>query len=169
VVVAREGAARMSAESLTVRRAEASDIEAVLELWHEFMDFHAAFGAYFGRAEDSDEEFRGWLTQRLEADRSLLLVAEIDGRTIGYLLGADADRPPVFALRRYGMIFDLAVTASHRRRGVGSALLERAMEWFEARGLERVELNVLLANERASSFWRERGFTPFLQSMFREM
>ncbi len=56
-----------------------------------------------------------------------------------------------------GHIGRLAVAASYRERGIGQALLHRALEGALEMGLEQVEL---AAQEHAIAFYRKEGFKP---------
>ena len=152
---------------LNVREATSADTPAIVSLWRELMDYHAALDPFFRRAEGGEERFAEWVDHQHAAENGIVLVAVADGQVIGYLLGAEIEHPPVFAERRAGTIYDLAVTDPHRRAGVGSHLLEHALGWFGARGLNRVECRVARANELASSFWRKQGFGAYLEALCR--
>jgi RimJ/RimL family protein N-acetyltransferase len=52
----------------------------------------------------------------------------------------------------------LMVARSHRRRGVGSALLEAAVEWARSRGVHKLELHVFPHNEAAILLYERFGF-----------
>ena len=50
------------------------------------------------------------------------------------------------------------VAASHRRRGVGRALLEQAVAWAESAGVRKLELHVFPWNEPAIALYESFGF-----------
>jgi RimJ/RimL family protein N-acetyltransferase len=52
----------------------------------------------------------------------------------------------------------LMVAKSHRRRGVGSALLEAAVGWARSRGVQKLELHVFPHNEGAIRLYEQFGF-----------
>ena len=52
----------------------------------------------------------------------------------------------------------LMVAESHRRRGVGSALLEAAVDWARSRGVRKLELHVFPYNEGAIQLYERFGF-----------
>jgi putative acetyltransferase len=50
------------------------------------------------------------------------------------------------------------VASSHRRLGIGRALLDRAVEWAEDVGVEKLELHVFPHNEPAIRLYEQFGF-----------
>jgi RimJ/RimL family protein N-acetyltransferase len=52
----------------------------------------------------------------------------------------------------------LMVAASHRRRGIGRALLEQAVEWARQSAVSKLELHVFPHNEPALALYRAFGF-----------
>jgi RimJ/RimL family protein N-acetyltransferase len=50
------------------------------------------------------------------------------------------------------------VAASHRRRGIGTALLEQAVEWARGAGVRKLELHVFPHNEAAIALYERFGF-----------
>ena len=54
----------------------------------------------------------------------------------------------------------LMVSRAHRRKGVGWLLLEQAVEWGRASGVEKLELHVFPHNEAAIRLYERFGFAP---------
>ncbi|MBD3277381.1 MAG: GNAT family N-acetyltransferase [Candidatus Aegiribacteria sp.] len=151
-----------------IRKVKQTDMPRVVELWKEFMDFHSSFDTFYSRSRDGHNNFRKWIEKELESDSAELFVADYCGEVIGYIKIQVSQYPPVFQLKEHGMISDAAVAEEYRRKGIGEALYKRAMEWFEDRGIQRVELRVANVNPVASGFWRKMGFRPYMTTMFRE-
>jgi ribosomal-protein-alanine N-acetyltransferase len=80
------------------------------------------------------------------------LVAEEDGRIAGYVFGRTAADE--------AEVLNLAVASPDRRSGLGRRLLETLMDRWEARGIERVFLEVRASNLSAQAFYRTLGFVP---------
>jgi ribosomal protein S18 acetylase RimI-like enzyme len=59
---------------------------------------------------------------------------------------------------RYAHIFLLYVLPEHRRRGIGSALLQYAEAWAKARGDRQIGLQVFQANQQALALYQNLGF-----------
>ncbi|WP_373264134.1 GNAT family N-acetyltransferase [Hungatella hathewayi] len=60
---------------------------------------------------------------------------------------------------RRGYIYHTAVAAKERNRGIGSTLVQKAMDALENEGISKVALVVFERNETGNKFWEKRGFT----------
>ena len=101
-------------------------------------------------AESPHNDPQTSLDKKLRTDRDLLLVALIDDRVIGSVMGGyDGHR---------GWVCSLAVTPSHRRQGIASSLMHAIEEKLKARGCLKVNLQVLSSNAEVVSFYKELGF-----------
>jgi RimJ/RimL family protein N-acetyltransferase len=83
-----------------------------------------------------------------------VFVAEDEGEIVGRLSVA---RDPHSASRHVADL-GLMVAASHRRRGIGRALLEQAEAWARSAGVIKLELHVFPWNEPAIRLYEEFGF-----------
>jgi len=138
----------------TIRRAEPADAEALVAL-----------------AETVAAEPEGWLITRrawrsARAERryvrairtgaeAAVLVAEAPtGEIVGRLSVARDPHPA----SRHVADLGLMVAASHRRRGIGRALLEEAARWARSAGVSKLELHVFPHNEAALALYEQFGF-----------
>ena len=117
------------------------------------------------RVAESDADLASWIEVRrrvhpdepagsverlreLASPVRLLLVAELDGRLAAHGLADRSDTGPGFVAPR--------VLSEERRRGVGTALLERLLDHVRAHGFERARSH---ADDDASFAFAERhGF-----------
>ena len=83
-----------------------------------------------------------------------MFVAEDGERIVGRL---SLSRDPHPASRHVADL-GLMVAASHRRQGVGTALLEQAVAWARESGVRKLELHVFPWNEPALGLYESFGF-----------
>lgn len=84
------------------------------------------------------EQWQHWFVKDPSFDASLWFVAEVDGQPVGVSMcrSRDDTEPGL------GWVRVLGVLRSHRRRGIGEALLRHSFAEFKRRGFERVGLGV---------------------------
>ena len=151
---------------MKIRTVTGADMPDLTDLWCEFMDFHAGRNPFFTRTPDGHEHFMTWLREQADKDDFTVIVAEDEAEDgpVGYCTATIKETPPVFALKRFGYIQDMAVTAAWRRRGVARDLFAAARTWLSEQGVDRIQLTVDAANPVSQSFWREMGFGPHTET-----
>ena len=120
----------------------ADDLRAV----HAIID-----AAFVDDVGDHPEPFDRWLDEHASSpsyDPTLWLLARDRGVPVGALVARAGDD--------CGWVDWLAVLASHRGRGIGTALLRRSFAAFAGRGLPRVLLNVDAENVTGATAVYER-------------
>ncbi len=90
------------------------------------------------------------LEESLEKENSLFLVAYEDGKVIGYV-GMEV-------IVDEGYIFNVAVSADYRRRGVGYALVRELVTYSMKNSLCFITLEVRESNSAAISLYSKFGF-----------
>ncbi len=149
-----------------IRKARQSDLDALVELWKQLMDFHSRFEPRYTRAPGSSRKFRSFLSGLITSRMALVLVGCAGRQVVGYLSAAIGTYPPVFVIKRYGAIHGLVVDADHRREGIGQALVSEAVQWFTRKGLQRIEMSVATANPVSGEFWNAMGFTTYKKTKY---
>ena len=100
-----------------------------------------------------------------------ILVAVIAGEVAGMIGWVIEEGEPYLQthLRRYALITDLVVAKAQRGTGVGGALIGSVEDAARARGLPRLAISVLAANQAAIDAYRRRGFTDDMQIMMKAL
>ncbi len=103
-----------------------------------------------------EADIAGWLQTLVSAAGKTSVVGQAaDGAIAGFVRYGEDPRDP-----RTGQVYGLYVHPAHNGRGLGRALLERALADLADRGHEVVTLWVFEANEHARRFYAAAGFAP---------
>lgn len=155
---------------IEVIRAEECHLPAIGRLWWEFILFHQAIDSRFAVREGSIPHFlENHVSRFMRSDDGLVLVANENETVVGYSL-AEVQGPFPISLKqdRWGYIDQVAVTESHRRKGIGEKMLSEIMAWFKSKGISRVELELTAQNSVSYSFWRKHGFKDYMHRLYLE-
>lgn len=141
------------------RVAERRELDRLAALYAELVHHHGG-EAGFAIAPGGEDAARAHLAEALDSEDACLLVAPGPGGLAGFAVVRVLRRPPVFRERERAEIEALFVRPDARRRGTGRALVRAGLAWLEGRGVDRVTLQVAVANREGSAFWRALGFAP---------
>ncbi|HEU0335742.1 MAG TPA: GNAT family N-acetyltransferase [Gaiellaceae bacterium] len=136
-----------------VRPAEPSDAAALVELARSVGAEAGGWLLTGDRWRSAGDERRFLRSVRGHPDAAVF-VAEVDGTVVGRLSLARDPHPA----SRHVADLGLMVAAAHRRRGIGRALLERAVAWARSAGVRKLELHVFPWNEPALALYQSFGF-----------
>jgi ribosomal protein S18 acetylase RimI-like enzyme len=114
------------------------DYPAARFLWE-----NAGSGIHVRRSDEPEE-----IQKKLQRDPDLFLVAEVNGKIIGTVIGG-------FDGRR-GLIYHLAVEAAFRQQGVGNLLMQEVERRLKSKGCLKCYLMVAADNEGAMRFYEAR-------------
>jgi RimJ/RimL family protein N-acetyltransferase len=105
-----------------------------------------------GWREAADE--RRYLRAIRRYPNAAVYVAEDGGEIVGRLSVARDQHPASSHVADVGLM----VAASHRRRGIGTALLDAAVQWGREAGVRKLELHVFPWNSAAIALYERYGF-----------
>jgi RimJ/RimL family protein N-acetyltransferase len=141
------------ADRIVVRRASPGDAGALVELAESVGSEPEGWLISDGTWRTAGEERRFLRALRRYSDAAVF-VAEVPEGIVGRLsLGRDPH-----PASRHVADLGLMVDATHRRRGVGSALLREAIDWARQSDVRKLELHVFPHNEAALALYESFGF-----------
>lgn len=118
-----------------IRLCEGRDLERVVEIERSCFDEPYGFASF---------------SYLLSSDPEGFLVAECDGRVVGYAIGQ--------VRAGTGLIVSLAVDLGHRGGGLGENLLTELLKHFQRKHVKTVELQVDVRNMLAIRVYEKLGF-----------
>ena len=153
-------------DGVVIRPARRSDRARAAELWNEMMDYHAGISTIdFRRVKNAKRIWMRFFDRHVGSRTKKAWVAERDGKVVGLVMCSIDKRPPVFRVKYRGHIEEMAVTASERRKGIGSLLLKECLAWARKKGVSWVTLEAVPENRIGVPFWEKKGFRTVMISM----
>jgi GNAT superfamily N-acetyltransferase len=114
--------------------------------------------------DTSKEEVEPRLKKALGDERNITCVAEVDGKTVGWLQVA---MKQTIESGEYAEITGLVVDKASRGKGIGRILVEHAEEWARKVGQQRIRVRMNVIRKDAPLFYRALGFKEIKkQSVF---
>jgi hypothetical protein len=135
-----------------IRQATEEDCESIVNLINSI----AAERVYIGSEgiKNSDiEEFKKRL-RKAEGHNSIWYVAEIDKIVVGNINVKIGELQKTSHTATFGM----GVISKYRNIGIGSALVETALNWLKEKRIEKVSICVFSTNIAAINLYKKYGF-----------
>ena len=143
--------------SVEIREMELRDVPAVFEL-----------GQKLFTAEEWPSLYRSWddheLALLFSNDAETCLIAEADGKVMGFALGRVMEKPR--SAWRYGWLLWLGVDRRFKRSGMATRLINQLKGLFIARDARIMLVDTAAKNHTAVSFFRRNGFGQEIRHVY---
>jgi GNAT superfamily N-acetyltransferase len=126
------------------------ELDALAEIFDQYR-------VHYGEASDASRS-ACWLDENLSTSRTRVFVAENSGRFVGFAITMEV--PASLRLAHFWQIKDIFVLPTHRRLGVGRALLASVRDAAIASGALRLVLQTEDDNEPALRLYADSGYAP---------
>ena len=155
------------------RKAKLSDLETIVGLWYDFMRLHdkivlkknKRLKPHLLMKKDAKDKFRRFCKRMIYSKKGLVLVAEIEGKIVGYSLSFIKKYIKIYNLDRTGYISDMYIDPKFQGKNLSTQLIKETFKWFKSKGLKYAELTVFNDNEHAHSIYRHWGFFDYSRQM----
>ena len=138
------------ADALTLRPAAGADAAALLDIYRPYVE---ATAVSFETVVPSIDEFAARIARTAAGWQ--WLVAERDGRCVGYAYGSSHRERAAY---RWSVEVSAYVLPAHHRRGIGRALYLRLFEDLRRKGFCNAYAGIALPNEGSVALHRSVGF-----------
>ena len=132
--------------SLKIRSTQLSDVDGIYALGKSAPKFAVSDTTTFWEKD----ELEGWVK---EQGKDVLLVAELNGEFVGFLL-AKYHSPT-----KLGTIVDVLVKEPFREQGIGTALLQEAKQQLLNKGASYLYALIQTDNQPSLNLFKSLGFT----------
>ena len=144
---------------ISIREATLDEMPRIAELKHQIHELHVQ-----GRPDlfVSNHDLQAFM-QNSAAKNCSLLLAEMEGEVVGYVLMQYVSRPanPYMNARKFVHVEEFCVDEKHQRMGIGRLLMETLRTTAREKGYPRIELDVWSFNEGAKQFYEAAGMHAF--------
>lgn len=124
---------------MIIREMTIDDYDEVYEMWQ------ITTKRALSKADEKDQ-----MERYLKHNAGMSQVAVVDGKIVGTVLaGHDGRR---------GFIHHMAVLPEFRRKKIGHALAQTAIQKIRGQGIDKTHIFCYQNNETGQSFWRDFGF-----------
>ena len=135
-------------KKVEIRQATSADIPAMNELFRKDLGYEEC------TLQILEKQFAG-----LDNSREAVFVAEVSDGDYSHIAGViHVEKYNVLYFPTMANILGLAVASDCRRQGIGSALLKRAEEWAQEKGIGSMRLNSGGNRTQAHEFYRAQGY-----------
>ncbi len=157
----------MTQPMISIRPARREDLDQLVEYIVRFYRVNEEFDPLYTLRADAKEQARKLVEHYLSKENSVFLVAEANARIIGIARG-ELRENPLLEASPLGVIVELYVHPSYRRRGVARMLVEELTRRLKEMGAKAIAAEFPQLNEIAVNFYRKLGFRPLTSIYVRE-
>ncbi len=148
-----------SASAIEVRQATPADLDVVVELRLALLRAHAGNAVYGRLRPDAPVRARTLFGEQLASPHEVTWLAiAADGAVVGILRCMEGRGSPLLDPPRYGYVASVFVVPEARRSGVLRRLMDAAVAWSRARGLDELRLHAAADNVDGVAAWEAMGF-----------
>jgi ribosomal protein S18 acetylase RimI-like enzyme len=154
-------------QKFIIRPATQDDFPELTTLYDQGDAIHRQHLPSLFQKPDGPPREEDFLLALLDDPEAALLVAEESGQLVGLVQVFVRATPelPILMPRRYATVDNIVVKESHRRLGIGQALMEAAHDWAQAHGAAEIELNVYEFNRQAITLYEKLGYQTLSRKM----
>lgn len=149
---------------INYRLANEADMPVIAGMYDQLDCFFRSLSYHFPQVDNVGQL---WLDsfRRTLGRFSVVFVAELDGKVVGFMLGRVKRVPPYLGGVLVGELSDMWVEPDARRLHIGDRLSEITIEWLRAQGVHSIELQILEGNEPIWRLYERMGFKPELRQL----
>lgn len=140
---------------MLIRKAEIRDLRDIQELNNQLFELEiASFDEYLIKDWPLSNEGKQYFETAIKD--SYVIVAEVDGNVVGYLLGEECNIP--YYNFKIAELCNMCVDKNYRKQGIGNKLYSEFENNYKKQGVEHFIVTASYKNENAKQFYKKMGF-----------
>ena len=154
---------------MIIRKAKGSDLKTIQELNLElFKKEHKEFDKTLNCKWTFGKIGTSYFKERIEKD-GLALVAEVDGKIVGYLVGGKAEVKSYRTATSVCELENMMVLENYRNLKIGTKLVEEFLKWANKKKFEIIEVSASSQNVKGIDFYKKMGFEEYAVTLEKRM
>ena len=155
---------------MTTRVANTGDFPAVVPMLRQYRLRQQQLDAELYRLHpDAERRFLRWVGEVGEDPRSTLLVAEEQGRIVGFVYAVVERDLPIYLHEEFAVIREWWVEPDFRKRGAGKALIDLAVKELAAVGVCQLRVRTAAGDADARAVLGRCGFRAGACEMVKDL
>ncbi len=140
---------------MLIRKATLKDLQRIQELNNQLFELELAnFDKFLIKDWPLSSEGRQYFKNAIK--ESFVIVAEIDDKVVGYLLGEESNIP--YYNFKIAELCNMCIDSNYRKQGIGNALYKEFEKSFNEQGITHFIVTASFKNENAKAFYKKMGF-----------
>lgn len=146
--------------NIVIRKATIEDLGSISKLNKELFEYEEKYGDEYNLDWTYSEGAQSYFKRRIESEKGIVLVAEVDGEVVGYMLSFIADYP----YRLPATIVEIEntfVREEFRGKGLGKKFADETKKIAKEKGAKRLKVIAAFKNTRGIKFYHSIGLQDF--------
>jgi ribosomal protein S18 acetylase RimI-like enzyme len=156
-----------------IRKAKLKDVPAITALWQVLIDCHierCGYGEPIFRYIPGNLPVQiKYFESAVRSRNSLLLIAEDEGKAVGYVIARIQKLPPILIHDKEVHIGGIFSKEGYRRKGIGRKFFSEVEAWAKRKGVFSVGLMVSVHNDDAKDSYERLGYKGHHLKMSKEV
>lgn len=149
-------------KNIIIRRATKEDFNDILKLNRDL--FEKEYNEFDKTLELNwtlGQEGRGYFARRIVGLDGFVVVAESEGKIIGYLCGGLCDRASYRIEAKYAELENMIVKDEFRGKGIGFKMADEFMKWCKNKKVNYISVKASARNNGGINFYHKLGFEDY--------
>ncbi len=143
---------------LSIRQATLSDLLLIQNFNRELCakenrEYDATINPEYPFTKEGEEYFKS----RIESEDALVIIAELEGKAVGYLVGSIVPSEDYRNISQMAEAENMFVDEAFRGKKIGGTLIENFEDWCQKKGVQKIRYVVSAENNKALAFYKAHG------------
>lgn len=155
---------------LEIKKPTQEDLENFLPVIQEmFLEHDVAEPDLFNPNSFKPDQVKDMYVGLLNDESKGIFAAYIDGKLSGIVRAEIVTPPSFYKIQQLGLVDDLIVLQEYRKMGVGTGLMEAALNWLKEKKVEMVEVKIYEWNEKSQGLVTKLGFKKTFSYFYKKL